>query len=200
MIRCLLAALAVVMISLTEGHAGCSVEFPDDLGRVVDTGAGYRVRLIEAAGGGPKTAQARFLVRASRTAVWKAINDFAHYPEFMPNIKTSSFVKAKPGSAEWAFSLKAALFTVDYTLDMKGVTTPDSVWTLSWEYVKGDLNSTTGSWRLSECKGKPGSTLICYQVRVEVGRFVPDWISNRMTTKSIPELIQAVKTRAGEGR
>jgi ribosome-associated toxin RatA of RatAB toxin-antitoxin module len=192
----------IIMTMLAAGmlwslcESSSVVDFPDHVGPLADSGSDYRIRLIETEKDGPKTAEARFLVKSSRQACWNVITDYAHYPEFMPNVKKSALVVQGGDSALWSFSFKVALWTVDYTIDLKNRQPRDSVWTIVWTYVKGDLKSTTGSWRLTECKDNPGFVLAEYSVRVDVGKFVPQWVSTMMTTRSIPGLIEAVRKRA----
>lgn len=185
---------------LFSSAAACTLDFPDTLGRVIKGGDNYAIRLIESAKGGAKTAETRFFVHARRETCWKVITDYRHYPEFMPNIKAARPEPAAPkGSLYYTFVLAAGLWNINYTINLIESRTDSLNWSLAWTYIKGDIESTTGSWNISECNELPGWVLVRYRVCVDAGKMVPAWVSTLLTTKSIPGLIKAVRERtAGE--
>jgi ribosome-associated toxin RatA of RatAB toxin-antitoxin module len=193
-----LVMLGVTGTVLSARQAPCSLNFPDVSGKIVAHEKDYIIRMIGSGPSAAKTVQARFYVRADRQSCWRVITDYDHYPEFMPQIASAKRVANPNGLDTYAFTLKVAVFTVSYTLEMKGLQ-PVGPWTLSWNYVKGDLKSTSGSWEIFECPETPGVVLVSYNVQVDVGALVPAFVSNHLTTGSIPKLIEAVRLRA-EGR
>jgi ribosome-associated toxin RatA of RatAB toxin-antitoxin module len=191
-------ALVVMGTVVSAGQAPCSLDFPDASGKIVAHEKDYIIRLIGSGPGAVKTVQARFYVRADRESCWRVITDYDHYPEFMPNIASAKRVASPNGLDTYAYTLKVSLFTVSYTLEMKALRS-DGAWTLAWNYVRGDLKSTSGSWEIYECPETPGVVLVCYNVLVDVGALVPAFVSNLLTTGSLPKLIGAVRLRA-EGK
>jgi hypothetical protein len=184
---------------LISAVAACTLDFPDSAGRVIERGDNFQVRLIESAKGSVKTAETRFFVHASREKCWRVITDYRHYPEFMPNIKAARPEPLAPkGAVYYAFVLGAGLWNINYTINLTASRSDTMGWSLAWTYIKGDIESTTGSWNISECKEMPGWVLVRYRVCVDAGKLVPAWVSTLLTTKSIPGLIKAVRERTGE--
>jgi hypothetical protein len=183
---------------LFSSAAACTLDFPDTLGRVIKRGENYAIRLIESSKGGVKTAETRFLVQTGRETCWKVVTDYCHYPEFMPNIKAARPEPAAPkGFLYYSFGLAAGLWNINYTINLVESRSDSLEWSLAWTYIKGDIESTTGSWNISECKEMPGWILVRYRVCVDAGKHVPAWVSTLLTTKSIPGLIKAVRERSG---
>ena len=169
--------------------------FPDKIGKIVDQGENYKIRLIESKNSGIKTAEAIFLIKADPETVFKTVTDFAHYPEFMPNIKAAAPVEKTDGNERYKFTLKVAFWDINYTLLLKS-DVKDEKYSLGWEYVEGDIRDTSGSWEIIKYEKNNDYSLILYSVRTDPGRFVPDWVADRLSTRSIPDMIKAVRKRS----
>ncbi len=87
------------------------------------------------------------------------------------------------------------MWDIKYTLLLK-TGYKDNIYTLDWEYVEGDIKDTTGSWRIGQYNKDNGCSLIFYRVKTDPGRFVPDWVADRLSTQSIPDMIEAVSKRS----
>jgi ribosome-associated toxin RatA of RatAB toxin-antitoxin module len=166
MIKAASLVFAISFATLVRAGHPCEIVFSDSLGKLLKRGDDFAIRLIESPTCGPKIAETRFLVNASKGACWKVITDYEHYPEFMPNMRSAKPLSGNGESGSYEFSLKVALWTIRYAINIK-TEKPDSTWTLSWTYLRGDLKSTTGSWELTECKERPGFSIACYRVCVE---------------------------------
>lgn len=171
--------------------------FPDNLGKIIRQGENYKIRLIESQDTGVKTAEAVFVVKAKPEAVFKSVTDFEHYPEFMPNIVKVTSVNSNNKDKRYRFTLKVAIWNINYTLLLKSGH-KDDVYLLEWEYVEGDIRDTSGSWRIGRYDRNYDFSLIRYRVRTDPGRFVPDWVADRLSTRSIPDMIKAVQKRSVE--
>jgi coenzyme Q-binding protein COQ10 len=187
------------LLFLCPCAAAKAPDFADNLGKIVSQGDNYKIRLVEGQGEGVKTAEAVFLVKAKPEAVFKAVTDFDHYPEFMPNITKVACVECKNKDKRYRFTLKVAFWDINYTLLLKS-SYKDDRYSLTWEYVEGDIRDTSGSWRIGPYDKDKGYSLIFYRVKTDPGRFVPDWVADRLSTKSIPDMIEAVSKRSVESR
>ena len=169
--------------------------FPDKNGKIVDKGENYKIRLIKSRGSGVKTAEAVFLIKSAPETVFKTVTDFKHYPEFMPNITAAIPVDNSNGNNKYKFTLKVAFWDINYILLLKN-DIKDKTYSLNWEYVEGDIRDTSGSWEIKPYDKDNDYSLILYRVRTDPGRFVPDWVADRLSTKSIPDMIKAVRKRS----
>ena len=169
--------------------------FPDKNGKIVDQGENYKIRLIENKESGVKTAEAVFLIKAKPEAVFKTVTDFDHYPEFMPNIKAATPVEKDKRNKKYEFTLKVAFWDINYVLLLKSDVI-NEIYSLDWEYVEGDIRDTSGSWKIRQYDKNNEYSLIMYRVRTDPGRFVPDWVADRLSTRSIPDMIKAVGKRS----
>lgn len=175
------------------------LSFPDPGGKVVEKGEDYIVRLIDTPGSRIKTAEALFLVQASPEACNNIITDFEHYPEFMPNIVNTRLLISTADSSTYHFTLKVAMVDINYTLLLKGSVQGD-MYGLTWDYVAGDIRSTTGSWDIRREGIREGYSRIRYIVHTDPGKFVPGWVANKLSTESIPEMIVAIRERTSGSR
>lgn len=193
-----LSAVCILFLAFPYLEAK-DLTFPDKKGKIVDQGENYKIRMIESRESGVKTAEAVFLIRATPEAVFKTVTDFDHYPEFMPNITATAPIEKNTEYDKYKFTLKVVFWNINYTLLLKS-NIKDNTYSLSWEYVEGDITDTNGSWRIAQYDRNIDYSLIFYRVRTDPGRFVPDWVADRLTTSSIPDMIEAVRKRCKEIR
>lgn len=119
------------------------------------------------------------------------INDFASYPEFLPEVKKIIVGNKTATSAEVTYEIdviKRISYTLKHVLDGQSV---------RWSLVKGDLmKKNEGSWTLRP-EGD-GSTHATYTLDVSFGGFipVPAAITDRLTASSLPTLLENFKKRA----
>jgi ribosome-associated toxin RatA of RatAB toxin-antitoxin module len=183
----LIAPLACLASELT---------FPDSAGKIVDRTPEYAIRLVETPASNVKTAEAVFFIKSSPRTCLKVISDFEHYPEFMPNIRSAEFVGKKDSNSIYRFSFKVALWTVRYSNIFMLSSRGNDTFSLAWDYVGGDLKKTTGSWDIRPSTGSGGCSVIRYRAYIDAGVFVPRWVRDLLTAKSIPKMIKAIATRA----
>jgi ribosome-associated toxin RatA of RatAB toxin-antitoxin module len=170
------------------------LEFPDSSGKIVDKTPEYVIRLVETPSSNLKTAEAVFIVKGAPQTCLKVVSDFGHYPQFMPNIVASELVEKKDSCVTFSFGFRVALWTIRYTNLFRQRVFDDSS-ELDWSYVNGDLKETRGSWKIRRCPGKPGYSVVRYKAFINTGMFVPRWVSDLLTAKSIPNMIKAIAER-----
>jgi ribosome-associated toxin RatA of RatAB toxin-antitoxin module len=171
------------------------LEFPDSVGKIVARTQDYIVRLVETPKSAVKTAEALFLVKGAPFTCLKVISDFKHYPEFMPNIRSAELVGIKDSCTSWRFSFRVAIWTIRYCNVFKLRSFDDGGFALEWDYVNGDLKKTSGLWDIGPCRDNAGYSIVRYKAFVDTGMFVPLWVSDLLTAKSIPKMIKAIAER-----
>ncbi len=171
------------------------LEFPDSTGKIVSRTPEYVIRLVETPASNVKTAQAVFFIKSSPRTCLKVISDFERYPEFMPNIRSAEFVGKKESSDIYRFSFKVALWTIHYSNIFTLLSRGDDAFSLSWDYVDGDLKKSSGSWDIGPSRLREGFSLIRYTVFIDTGMLVPRWVCDLLTAKSIPKMITAIAGR-----
>lgn len=194
-----MSCLFLLVCCICAGTEAAGPDFTDTLGKIVKEGDNYKIRLLDEKQGGVKTAEAVFLIKAKPEAIFRAVTDFDHYPEFMPNIVSATQVEDKGGDKKYRFTLKVAFWDIKYTLLLKPGHKSD-FYSLDWVFVEGDIRDTTGSWRIGPYEKDNKYSLIFYRVKTDPGRFMPDWVADRLSTRSIPDMIEAVTKRSVEVR
>ena len=187
--------LYLFLVLNCTGVKAAPLAFKDNKGKIVDQGQDYIVRLLDTPGSKVKTAEALFIVKASPDAVYKVISDYDHYPEFMPNIVKTTILEKSGSETKCKFTLKIAMFKIEYSLSLKS-NIRSLPYSVTWDFIEGDIKDTSGSWSIDmEEKGSRYS-LVHYSVRTEPGGFVPDWVTNKLSSGSIPDMITAIRKRA----
>lgn len=169
------------------------LQFPDSSGKIIARKPDYVIRLIETPLSNVKTAEALFLIKGSPFELFKAVTDFENYPHFMPHICKSEMVENKDSSSVYRFAFRLALWTIRYTNKFRGGQSDNGAYFVHWDYVGGDLKKTTGEWNISPYKQKEGYSLVRYKVYVDAGKFLPLWVTETLTVKSIPKMIAAIE-------
>ena len=151
-----------------------------------------------------KTFAASTSMPASVATVCAAIQDFAAYPQFMPNVDKIKVASAGGGASLVDITLKLPMGKVkQYRLKMTPKVT-DASCQLAWKLVpmeglKPDdtIADTSGYWQLSPDPLDAGATAIKYQVYTDPGP-VPmglGWIVDSMSRDSIPKMFEALRAR-----
>ena len=151
-----------------------------------------------------KTFAASTSMPASVATVCAAIQDFAAYPQFMPNVDKIKVANAGGGASLVDITLKLPMGKIkQYRLKMTPKVT-DASCQLAWKLVpmeglKPDdtIADTSGYWQLSPDPLDAGATAIKYQVYTDPGP-VPmglGWIVDSMSRDSIPKMFDALRAR-----
>jgi len=123
--------------------------------------------------------------------VYRALFTFSRWPHFLPNLKAVKVIKTE-GEALWLWhEVKVLFVSVEYTTiyhfdPERGV----ARWTLD-RTLPHDIEDTEGFWRLEPLQG--GRTLLIYNARVRVGRFVPPFVEDLLTRESLPRVVTGVR-------
>lgn len=153
-------------------------------------------------------------VEAPPEAVFNALIDFEHYPEFMPYVKESE-VLSRTGDNEVVTYARIAppfISERDYPLKVRltrgsagsGDKFKGSTYKVEWTalpeakpevegVVRIKLNE--GSW-LAEPLNGGRRTRLTYTLLTDPGGLIPDFVFNLSNTVAIPELFDAVRKRS----
>ena len=158
------------------------------------------VELREVAGSAVKRGVAIALIDEPAARLYGVVTDNARFAEFMPHV-TESTVEAQPdGSIVNEQRLDLPLVT-DRHYRVRVIDTADEEngWKVrrsAWSYVPGSGNivESRGSWTLVELGER--RTLLLYEVFTDPGGWIPAWLYNQATRKTLPDLIASVAARA----
>ena len=176
---------------------GARLSFPDKVGEVVVNENDMIVRLIENKGSDINTAEAMFTVNSTPEKCFKVINNILDYPDFMPDIEKVTLVKKTSEARLYNYVYDAPIFDIEYTLLMKD-SVSNGIYHIEWTYVKGELNENKGSWEIKTDTYDSTKTLIKYKIYLDPGTILPDWLMNKLTAGSIPDMIEAIRKRVKE--
>ena len=151
-----------------------------------------------------KTFAASTTMAASVATVCATIQDFAGYPQFMPNVDKITVAPGGAGTSLVDITLKLPMGkTKRYRLKMTPRVT-DASCQLAWKLVpmeglKPDetIADTSGAWQLAPDPKDPSRTAVKYQVYTDPGP-VPmgfGWIVDSMSRDSIPTMFDALRAR-----
>ncbi|HTO97241.1 MAG TPA: SRPBCC family protein [Myxococcales bacterium] len=122
----------------------------------------------------------------------RVVQDYARYPEFVPEVKAVRLGTRKGDSIEVTYWLDVKLRLFDFTL--RHVTR--SPGRIEWSLVRGGefMRANEGAWTL-EKSGK-GGTLATYQIGIDLGPMVPGNLEKALADRGLPNMLANFKTRA----
>jgi len=122
----------------------------------------------------------------------RVVQDYARYPEFVPEVKAVRLGTRKGDSIEVTYWLDVKLRLFDFTL--RHVTR--SPGRIEWSLVRGGefMRANEGAWTL-EKSGK-GGTLATYQIVIDLGPMVPGNLEKALADRGLPNMLANFKTRA----
>ena len=184
--------LAYILLLITIALSALS--FPDKEGKIVVKQNDMIVRVIDNKDSDINTAEALFTVNSTPEKCFQVINNKLDYPNFMPDIEKVTFVKNTSSGKLYDYIYDAPIFNIEYTLLMKD-SVKNGIYHISWNYVKGELNENKGNWEIKVDPTDSTRTLIDYKIFLDPGTILPDWLMNKLTAGSIPEMIEAIRKR-----
>lgn len=151
-----------------------------------------------------KTFAASTSMPASVATLCAAIQDYASYPQFMPNVDKVKVAPAGAGASLVDITLKLPMGkTKQYRLKMTPAASAASC-QLRWKLVLTEglsadetIADTSGLWQLAPEASDASQTSVKYQVYTDPGP-VPmgfGWIVDSMSRDSIPKMFEALRKR-----
>jgi ribosome-associated toxin RatA of RatAB toxin-antitoxin module len=145
---------------------------------------------------------------ASPARILRVVSDYAHYPDFMPYVKTSEVIKVD-AEASWVFQQLALPFPVSdryYTIRLVADKhlADEGTYRVTWALAGSDVPDRTGQgvrlltnsgyWHLQQL-GDSQSTHVTYFVHTNPGGALPAWVINIANKESAPSVVKAVRAR-----
>jgi coenzyme Q-binding protein COQ10 len=138
------------------------------------------------------SARQSITIQAEPAEVMAVITDFAAYPDFLPEIRSTEILHTEPGAWEVRFTIEV-IRRLSYTLRL----VQDGPLSLSWSLLEGVFRSNDGGWTL-EAAGD--ATEAHYRIDVRMGMFVPGNIVHSLVDRGLPQTLMRFKEEAERRR
>jgi ribosome-associated toxin RatA of RatAB toxin-antitoxin module len=125
-------------------------------------------------------------------AFFRVLQDYARYPEFIPEVKAVK-VGAREGAAvEVTYFLDVKLKMYEFTL--RHVDHPHQ--RIDWHLVRGGdfIRKNEGAWTLKETRS--GGTRATYSIEIDFGPLIPRTFEKALAERGLPNLLANFKARA----
>ena len=137
------------------------------------------------------------VIAGSPDVCWDTLYRYEEAPQFLPRLKKVTISVKTPQKMDMEQDIKVVLSTYHYglnfVLDKPRYT---ATWALD-QTKKNDIKDTSGAWIFHPLPD--GNTLLEYAVSVDSGLAVPQFISDYLTKKDLPEVLLAFKRRVESG-
>jgi coenzyme Q-binding protein COQ10 len=120
------------------------------------------------------------------------VQDYARYPEFVPEVKAVRVGARRGNSVEVTYWLDVKLRLFDFTL--RHVTrSPERI---EWSLVRGGefMRANEGAWTIVRTEG--GGTRATYEIEIDLGPMVPGALEKALADRGLPNMLANFKTRA----
>jgi len=152
------------------------------------------VKRAEPKGGKGVAARAVGLVRAHPDKVWAAVNDCAHFKDFMPSTANSE-LKADGKRCKVEVSLPFPFSNLWSETKVQQVVLDDGSRRRQWTLHGGTYHHIEGSWTVVPWGEK--DTLLLYFIDADPEVALPDMILRKAQAGTLPDLFDAIRKRVG---
>jgi ribosome-associated toxin RatA of RatAB toxin-antitoxin module len=135
-------------------------------------------------------------IDVSPEAFRAVLDDYARYPEFLPEVKSVKVGARTPGRVEVTYRLDVLLKTFEYTLEhvLTSPPAPEGALRIDWKLLRGEfLRFNEGHWLL-----EPSSrgTRVTYSIDLRLGPGLPSTVETALAQQGLPRLLSSFKARA----
>lgn len=191
--RALAGLLLLVTTAAVAGDPFSAPALSDDERKVLEKGE-VVVRRLEPSGGKGLAVLAVSVVDAAPPAVWPVVRDCQHFQDFMPRTKHSE-LKEEDGVKLCRVELSMPFPLKDLWSETKStVNEAPPRFRRDWTLVHGTYLRNDGSWTVLPW-GDGAKTLVVYRLDTQPDSLVPDGLARAAQSKSLPEMMAAVKKR-----
>lgn len=122
----------------------------------------------------------------------RVVQDYARYPEFVPEVKAVRLGARGADSVEVTYWLDVKLRLFEFTL--RHVTR--SAERIEWNLVRGGelMRANEGAWTFALTRS--GGTLATYEIGIDLGPLVPGNLEKALADRGLPNMLANFKTRA----
>ncbi len=131
------------------------------------------------------------VVNASPDKVMSVISDYAHYSDFLPEVKGVQVGAVSGNAVEVTYDVDLKIKRIKYTLRHQ----KDSELKASWSLLRGEfMKGNDGSWMLAPIEGG-AKTEATYAIELKLGALVPSSVEKALAENSLPSLLENFKRR-----
>jgi len=149
------------------------------------------VSVNQADGPARGTVEASILIEAPVDLIWPVMKDCAEVPTFVPGVEECEVLDSGENWESirhevkwiWLFPRLSYVFRADYQPKRE----------ISFNRTSGDLRAMRGSWRLIPAGG--GRTLVRYQVYLDPGLLIPQWLVRSSLQTDLPAVLTALRNK-----
>jgi coenzyme Q-binding protein COQ10 len=125
-------------------------------------------------------------------AFHRVVQDYARYPEFVPELKAVRVGMRQGNAVEVTYWLDVKLNVFDFTL--RHVTR--SPQRIEWALVRGGefMRANAGAWTLEPTRS--GGTRATYAIDIDFGPLVPGTLEKALAERGLPNMLANFKARA----
>lgn len=138
------------------------------------------------------TASRSIEIDVSPEAFFRVVQDYAHYPEFVPEVKSVRLGPRKGGALEVTYWLDVRLQLLEFTLRHE----PRGTGRIEWQLVRGGgfMRRNAGAWTIEETP--KGFTRATYAIDIDLGPLVPARFEKALAERALPNMLENFKARA----
>ena len=120
------------------------------------------------------------------------VQDYARYPEFVPEVKAVRVGMPQGDAVEVTYWLDVKLRVFDFTL--RHVTR--SLERIEWTLVRGGefMRANEGAWTIERTQS--GGTRATYEIEIDLGPMVSGALEKALAERGLPNMLANFKTRA----
>lgn len=124
-------------------------------------------------------------------AFLEVLQDYARYPEFVPEVKAVRVGRRQGDTVEVTYWLDVKLKVVDFTLRHVA----HGVERVEWQLVRGGefMRNNRGAWTLERT---PKGTRATYEIEIDLGPLVPATFEKALAERGLPNMLANFKARA----
>jgi len=154
-----------------------------------------------------RTFMAIGLINAEVDTIYRTMQDFDSYPEYMPNLEKIEVVERDSHSVVLNYTLDLPLNKVKKYRLVTNFKRENGNALITWKLIpwpglkeSEKINDTTGYWNLSNYPNKKGYVLAVYQVYTDPGPIPTGlgWIVDILSKDSVPNVVLNTRHRVQE--
>jgi len=151
-----------------------------------------------AAGKDVGNGRAWVIIKATPDACYATLSKYEETPKYMPRVEKVTIADKTPTFMRVTQAIKVVFstyrYTMDFTFDPKAKA---MTWVLD-KKAKNDIADTSGKWSFLPLPGGT-TTLLDYTVAVDTGAALPSFLSNYLTKRDLPGVLDAFRKRVESG-
>lgn len=122
----------------------------------------------------------------------RVVQDYARYPEFVPEVKAVRLGPREGDSLEVTYWLDVKLRVFEFTL-RHVLRSPQRI---EWSLVRGGefMRANEGAWTFE--RTRRGGTIATYAIEIDLGPLVPGNLEKALADRGLPNMLANFKTRA----